>query len=108
MAKSKKAASGAGSIRKKAVTRNGKLYEYWEARYTVNGKRCSISAPTEKECRKKLTAALASIDDGSYVAPQKMTVEQWLNTWLDEFQNDTKTNKVGPLSRPRSENYRES
>ena len=31
----RKAAAGAGTIRKKAVTRNGKQYEYWEARYTV-------------------------------------------------------------------------
>ena len=27
-------AQGAGTIRKKTVTRNGKPYTYWEARYT--------------------------------------------------------------------------
>ncbi len=30
-----KAASGAGTIRKKTVIRNGKEYTYWEARYTI-------------------------------------------------------------------------
>ena len=34
-AKNTKAASGAGTIRKKTVKRNGKEYTYWEARYTT-------------------------------------------------------------------------
>ena len=29
-----RSAKGTGTIRKKTVTRNGKKYEYWEARYT--------------------------------------------------------------------------
>ena len=32
---SARAASGTGTLRKKTVTRNGKEYPYWEARYTV-------------------------------------------------------------------------
>lgn len=31
----RKAASGTGTIRKKTVTRGGKEYTYWEARYTT-------------------------------------------------------------------------
>ena len=31
----KRAAKGAGSIRKRTVTRNGKEYTYWESRLTV-------------------------------------------------------------------------
>jgi len=30
-----KSAAGIGTIRKKTVTRNGKEYTFWEARYTV-------------------------------------------------------------------------
>ena len=30
-----RSAKGAGTIRKKTITNNGKNYTYWEARYTV-------------------------------------------------------------------------
>ena len=30
----RKAAAGSGTIRKKTITKNGKEYTYWEARYT--------------------------------------------------------------------------
>lgn len=56
-----KAASGAGTIRKKTVMRNGKEYTYWEARYTIGfdpgtGKQVqrSISGKTQKEVSQKL------------------------------------------------------
>ena len=35
MSSSKKNAAGCGNIRKKTVTKNGKDYTYWEARYTA-------------------------------------------------------------------------
>ena len=51
-----KGASGAGSIRKKTVTRNGKTYTYWEGRVTTGrhpgtGKQIqkSFSGKTQKE-----------------------------------------------------------
>ena len=54
--KNTRAAQGTGTIRKKTVTRNGKPYEFWEARYTVGrdpgtGKQIqrSISGKTQKE-----------------------------------------------------------
>ncbi len=57
----KRAAHGAGSIRKKTVLRNGKEYEYWESRLTVGvdpgtGKqiRRSFSGKTQKEVREKM------------------------------------------------------
>ena len=52
----KKSASGSGTIRKKTVTKNGKQYTYWEARYSAGrdpgtGKQIqrSISGKTQKE-----------------------------------------------------------
>ena len=49
-------AAGAGSIRKKTVTRNGNTYEYWEARITTGydpgtGKQIqrSITGKTQRE-----------------------------------------------------------
>jgi len=93
----KRGAQGAGNIRKKTVVRNGKDYTYWEARYTVGhdpgtGKQIqkSISGKTQKEVRQRLQQVTTAIDDGVYVAPSKLTVEQWLNTWLNDFCVDVK------------------
>lgn len=71
MPQSKKGAAGIGTIRKKTVTRNGKDYIFWEARYTVGfdpgtGKQVqrSISGKTQKEVRQKLQAATSAIAAG--------------------------------------------
>ena len=52
----RKAAAGTGTIRKKTVTRSGKQYTYWEARFTAGydpgtGKQVqrSITGKTQKE-----------------------------------------------------------
>ncbi len=88
----RKAAAGTGTIRKKAITRNGKTYEYWEGRYTSGydpgtGKQIqrSITGKTQKEVSQKLKAATAAIDEGTYTAPSKMTVGQWLDIWTEEY-----------------------
>ena len=61
MAGNKRAASGAGTIRKKTVKRKGKEYTYWEARYTEGynpgtGKHIqrSITGKTQKEVAQML------------------------------------------------------
>lgn len=96
-----KAASGAGTIRKKTVMRNGKEYTYWEARYTIGfdpgtGKQVqrSISGKTQKEVSQKLKAATAAIDTGTYQAPNKMTVGQWLDIWSAEYLGGVKPRTV--------------
>ena len=88
----RKAAAGTGTIRKKTVTRNGKEYSFWEARYTAGydpgtGKQIqrSITGKTQKEVAKKLKEATAAIDAGTYTAPSKMTVGQWLDIWQEEY-----------------------
>ena len=92
-----KAASGSGTIRKKTVIRNGKEYTYWEARYTTGtdsgtGKQVqrSITGKTQKEVSQKLKKVTASIDDGKYSAPNKMTVGEWLDIWMDTYLNGIK------------------
>lgn len=74
--KTKKATSGMGTIRKVTKTVNGKTYTYYEARYTEGydpgtskQKQRSITGKTEEEVTKKLRAATAAIDAGTYVAP---------------------------------------
>ena len=88
----KKSAAGTGTIRKKTVTRGEKEYIFWEARYTTGynpgtGKQIqrSITGKTQKEVAKKLKEATASIDAGTYIAPNKMTVGQWLDIWQEEY-----------------------
>lgn len=88
----KKSAAGFGTIRKKTVTKNGKQYTYWEARYSAGrdpgtGKQIqkSITGKTQKEVSQKLKAVTTSIDDGTYVAPCKLTVGQWLDIWINEY-----------------------
>lgn len=96
-----KAASGSGSIRKKTITRNGKEYTYWEARFTVGydpgtGKQLqrSITGKTQKEVAQKLKAATLAIDEGAYAAPSKMTVGQWLDVWVSEYLGGVKPRTV--------------
>lgn len=88
----RRSAKGTGTIRKKNVTRGGKKYEYWEARYTEGvdpgtGKQIqrSITGKTQKEVSLKLKAATAAIDSGTYTAPNKQTLGQWLDSWAETY-----------------------
>ena len=73
--KSTRSAQGGGTIRQRP---NG----LWEARYTVGrdpgtGKQVqrSVYGATQKEVRQKLAQITASIDKGTYQAPNKITME---------------------------------
>ena len=97
MPQSKKSTSGMGSIRKITRTINGKNYTYYEARYTAGfdpgtGKQIqrSITDKSKKVVAQKLKAAMAAIDAGTYKAPCKMTVAQWLDIWVAEYLNSVK------------------
>lgn len=101
MARKNRAAQGAGTIRKKTVTRNGKEYTYWEARLTTGrdpgtGKQLqrSFTGKTQKEVREKLQAAAVQVNTGYYTPPQKMTVGQWLDIWSAEYLGAVKQNTV--------------
>lgn len=92
-----KKAAGTGTIRKKTVTRNGKEYIYWEVRYTEGydpgtGKQIqrSVTGKTQKEVAQKLKAATAAIDAGTYTAPNKMTVGEWLDIWQQDYSGGIK------------------
>ena len=88
----KKSAAGSGSIRKRTLTKNGKQYIYWEARYSAGydpgtGKQIqrTITGKTQKEVSQKLKAITTSLDNGTYIAPNKLTVTQWLDIWVNEY-----------------------
>lgn len=85
--KNSRAANGAGTIRHRSDGR-------WEGKYIVSidpatGKhiRKSIYGKTQKECRQKLAAAIAAVDNGTYTETKKITVKQWLTIWLETYCN---------------------
>ena len=101
MSSSKKNAAGCGNIRKKTVTKNGKGYTYWEARYTAGydpgtGKQIqkSITGKTQSEVAKKLKEVTAALDAGTYIAPNKTTVSQWMDIWRAEYLGAVKLSTV--------------
>lgn len=92
--KNTKNAKGGGNIRQRSDGR-------WEARFTVGrdpgtGKQVqrSVYGATQKEVRQKLAQITAAIDNGTYQAPNKITVSAWFREWLDTFC----ANKVKPLT----------
>ena len=83
-------AQGGGTIRQRKDGR-------WEARYTVGrdpgtGKQVqrSVYGATQQEVRKKLAQAVASLDNGNYFEPSKMTLARWVEIWLSEYMGDKK------------------
>ena len=93
----RKSVAGMGSIRKKDKVINGKAYTYYEARYTVGidlgtGKQIqkSISGKTQREVARRLKEIATSIDTGTYLPSCKLTVGEWLNTWISEYTADWK------------------
>ena len=80
-----KGAKGGGTIRQRPDGR-------WEAHYTLGidpktGKQIqkSVYGKTQKEVRQKLTAITAEIDDGTYMEPCRMTLDEWLDIWLRDY-----------------------
>lgn len=96
-ASGRKSVAGMGSIRKKEKVINEKAYTYYEARYTVGidpgtGKQIqkSISRKTQREVARRLKEITTSIDTGTYLPSCKLTVGEWLNTWISEYTADWK------------------
>lgn len=92
-----RATQGAGTIRKKTVTRKGTAYTYWEARITTGydpgtGKQIqrSFSGKTQKEVREKMQAIAIELNNGTYKEPLKMTVGEWLDIWAKDYLNNVK------------------
>lgn len=75
-----RASNGMGSIRQRS---DG----LWEARYSApDDKQHSVYAKTEKAVTAKLRAALHDLDAGAWREPSKMTVGEWLEIWLTDYQ----------------------
>ena len=82
----KKRANGEGNIRKRSDGR-------WEGRYTVGydpvtGKQIfkNVLGKTQAEVKDKLAAALAEAQKIDIVVSDKMTVGEWCDIWLENFE----------------------
>lgn len=69
-----------------------KEYTYWEARVTTGrdpgtGRQVqrSFTGKTQREVRDKLQAAAVAVNTGVYIAPQKMTVGEWMDIWTSSY-----------------------
>lgn len=60
----------------------------YQARYTFNGKRCTIYGKNLKEVQRKLRDARYEIDHGIYAKPDRITVDSWYKTWLKEYREN--------------------
>lgn len=81
----RRSASGAGSIRQRPDGR-------WEARYTAGrnpgtGRQMqkSVYGATQDEVVKKLRRVLTQQDEGTLLEPSRLTIGQWLDTWMKEY-----------------------
>lgn len=87
-------AQGDGTIRKRKDGR-------WEARYTLGvdpgtGKQIqkSIYGKGQDEVRKRLKEITREVDQGVFTEPTKMTVGQWLDIWIAEYNVDVKPTTI--------------
>lgn len=77
-----------GSIRKK---KNG----LWEGRYTVGysaeGKQIqkSIYGKTRSEVSQKLNEIILSLNNGTYISDNNITLSEWLRLWLKDYASVT-------------------
>ena len=92
-----RAANGTGSISKRTINSGGNSYTYWYARCTVGydpftGKQIqrTFTAKTQKEAAAMMKAAQAQIDNGEYLNPNKITVGEWFDIWMEQYIIDVK------------------
>lgn len=98
----KRGANGTGSIRERSRTnKNGKKTKYWEARVTVGydpgtGKQIqrTVTGKTQKEVREKMQDIAVDVNCGTYQAPCKLTVGEWLDEWAESYTVNCKLRSV--------------
>ena len=71
---------GDGNVRKRSDGR-------WEARCTINGKRCSFYGKKQTEVVKAMREAQKAAEDYSatVIASARWTLGEWLTIWLGEY-----------------------
>lgn len=88
----KRAPAGMCNPRPKTRKANGKEYHGWEAKCTVGydpqtgkQKQVSIWGATKKEVLEKFKKIQSEVDTGTYIEPCKMTLSEWLDTYITDY-----------------------
>lgn len=88
--KPKRNANGRGNLRQRKDGR-------WEGRFTAGrnpgtGRQIqkSVYGETQQEASKKLTQAIAAFDSGEYIELSRLTLTEWLDIWLSEYNKHIK------------------
>lgn len=81
---------GSGMVRRRSDGR-------WEGRYTASfdpgtGKQIqrSVYGKTKAEVTQKLHEITFRLDEGTYLEPCRMTIEEWIGIWLESYLNNVK------------------
>lgn len=90
--------NGMGSIRKRESKRkDGSVNVFWEGRVTTGidpatGKPLSayVSGKKKKEVLERMQELLCDVHSGNYLTPSKLTLGEWLDIWLQEYQGSKK------------------
>jgi len=94
--------NGMGSIRKRESKRkDGSVNVFWEGRVTTGidpatGKPRSayVSGKKKKEVLERMQELLCDVHSGNYLTPSKLTLGEWLDIWLQEYQGSKKSMTV--------------
>lgn len=94
----KRSSPGMGGVRKRTRERkDGSVWTYWEGRIsrgfdpkTGKPKTVTVTGKSQKEVREKIQAIAVEFNEGTFVAPSKKTLGEWLDIWLAEYQGSKK------------------
>lgn len=63
-------------------------YEDFEGRFMYQGKRYLVHGETVTETQKAMTELKYKLEHGLYVAKEKLTLDEWYRTWLEEYKKN--------------------
>lgn len=94
----KRSSPGMGGVRKRTRERkDGSVWTYWEGRIsrgfdpkTGKPKTVTVTGKSQKEVREKIQSIAVELNEGTFVAPSKKTLGEWLDIWLAEYQGSKK------------------
>lgn len=94
----KRSSPGMGGVRKRTRERkDGSIWTYWEGRIsrgfdpkTGKPKTVTVTGKSQKEVREKIQSIAVELNGGTFVAPSKKTLGEWLDIWLAEYQGSKK------------------
>jgi integrase len=73
--------------------------DVWRLRYRVGGRRVTQTfRGTKRDAKKELRRLIREIDVGAYVAPEKITVAQWIERWIGMGAPGRRRQEVGKRS----------